>query len=486
MTKSYNPYRNPFPRWYHLSRYRKQLVHPLERLAMEPYFKQKNEYGYHHDLGMMDVLFDNFGVLISEQFEDAELRRQYLTELPKLMLYWWQAAQRQIIQKKPFWGVNFNASSRDANAGEPRSLLRFVADDDLADGNASVFSLDDGSADSDSYTSKRRLFEDGRLVLPITDDQFAVVNFKNKFVYDDWNADELFPVTYRPNTALNETLGECLSFRGGVLLPEDMSKTVDAIRILHPRHCTPDLPLRVGLDRKDFELYQRLWRNQSSLPSCVSFALCTALEILVRRCCSSGQKVRFSPAWVHCMSGDVGNQGRRLGTAVEAIRYSLPCHEDAYPYDPIALGNWRNTGVDWESPQMAASSRDLTARFGEPQIRKLDVTDISVIKTHLAAGWLIIVSTSLTEDFWEHAILNNPSGLTFAPLKGQKRMPTGHAWLLTGYDHVDGNQRWKYQGRFLALNAWNINRTLGKGIVTLPFAMLLTEGIEAFAIRLNS
>ena len=64
-------------------------------------------------------------------------------------------------------------------------------------------------------------------------------------------------------------------------------------------------------------------------------------------------------------------------------------------------------------------------------------------------------------------------------------LPMGHAWLLTGYDHVDGNQRWKYQGRFIALNAWNIQRTLGKGIVTLPFAMLLTEGIEAFAIRLK-
>jgi hypothetical protein len=61
------------------------------------------------------------------------------------------------------------------------------------------------------------------------------------------------------------------------------------------------------------------------------------------------------------------------------------------------------------------------------------------------------------------------------------------AKYLAGYDHVDGSQQWKYQGRFFALNSWGkswpqapVHRP---GLCSLPFAMLLTEGIEAFAMR---
>ena len=56
-----------------------------------------------------------------------------------------------------------------------------------------------------------------------------------------------------------------------------------------------------------------------------------------------------------------------------------------------------------------------------------------------------------------------------------------------GYDHVDGNKQWKYQGRFLAMNSWgeNFPRTpvMGKGLVSLPFGLFLTEGVSVLALR---
>ena len=78
------------------------------------------------------------------------------------------------------------------------------------------------------------------------------------------------------------------------------------------------------------------------------------------------------------------------------------------------------------------------------------------------------------------------------PLIGQQRRG-GHAWVLVGYDHVDGNNQWKYQGRFVALNSWGkgwpAKPMRQAGLCHIPFSMLLTEGIHdknapgAYAIR---
>lgn len=486
MTKRYNPYRKPFPRWYHLSRYDKNLVHPLERAAKEPYFKSKNPSGYHHDLGAMDVIFDNFGVLVEEQFSDYDLRRQYIAELPKLAFFWWQAAKTQITPKRPYWGVNFNATHRDANAGEPRSLLRFFADDDLSILNTELLNTPRYPSGTASPKFRDSIFEQGQFLLPFFVDDVFFQDNTGLTDYQDWDDVGLFRDGSNQLESGNfrVTPPEDVPFAGGVILPEGFPKYVDKLRILHPRHCTPDLPLRVGFDKKDFELYERLCRDQGALGTCTSFAVCVALDLLAKRC-SAPRNLQFSPSWVHCMSGNNGATGRSLSSVIGAIKHRLPCHEKEFSYDPVNLKEWRSDGTSWERPSMASSSHELTEKLGRPDIRKLNVTDISAIKTHLAAGWLVIVSTSLTEEFWQHGIINNPYGLTFSPLKGHKRIPEGHAWLLTGYDHVDGNRNWKYQGRFVALNAWNIHRTLGKGIVTLPFAMLLTEGIEAYALRLK-
>ena len=134
---------------------------------------------------------------------------------------------------------------------------------------------------------------------------------------------------------------------------------------------------------------------------------------------------------------------------------------------------------------MNDGSEALTNVFGCPLIREVDPTDIAKLKTLVAAGWAVVVSTSLTGEmlgpgFSEH-------GLAVAPLRGQPRWPEGHAWLLVGYDHVDGSKHWKYQGHFLALNSWGLafprKAKDTPGLCRIPFATLLTEGLEAYALR---
>jgi hypothetical protein len=143
--------------------------------------------------------------------------------------------------------------------------------------------------------------------------------------------------------------------------------------------------------------------------------------------------------------------------------------------------------ADWETFVIRESSGTLTHRFGTPWIREIAPDNIHMIKTYLAAGWVVVVSTFLTEEFFNQDALH-ALGLPLAPIYGQhRRRDSGHAWLLVGYDHVDGNAQWKYQGRLYALNSWGkswpATPVHAPGICSLPFAMLLTEGIEAFAMR---
>src|SRR2546430_1070533 len=85
-----------------------------------------------------------------------------------------------------------------------------------------------------------------------------------------------------------------------------------------------------------------------------------------------------------------------------------------------------------------------------PWIREIAPDNIHMIKTYLAAGWVVVVSTFLTEEFFNQDALHD-LGLPLAPIYGQhRRRDSGHAWLLVGYDHVDGNAQWKYQGRLYA------------------------------------
>jgi hypothetical protein len=100
---------------------------------------------------------------------------------------------------------------------------------------------------------------------------------------------------------------------------------------------------------------------------------------------------------------------------------------------------------------------------------------------------VVVLATTLTEAFRDNGL--EYFGLPLVPISGQQRLEHGHAWLLVGYDHLDGNDKWKYQGHFIALNSWGPSahkeHYCGAGVCSIPFAMLLTEGIEAFALHLH-
>jgi hypothetical protein len=419
---------------------------------------------------------------------------------------------------KPFWGEHFNSKKRKANAGEPRTLLRFLADDDLTGMTRYELALwrsrrrhlydvpnsPLGDDRNDLFTNDDSTFpEEFALVeqdFPLfTDNEFynpweAIWEFHDRRdeddKYRDWNGDDLLLndlTDVYSNLVNREEAVLSTVIPRGVILPPQTSPVVPAFRLLHPRHATPDLPLRVGNERKDEKLYLSLLRDQGSLPTCCAHAVAVGLDILARRQFPEKKNIRFSSVWLHCASGTAGDKGRSLSDVVSVVSRHLPSHEDMLPYSANLtwLSQWKR---GMRHPNAAAAdknSMELTVRLGAPIVRPLATNDIALIKAHLAAGWVVVISTTLTDSMIGSGF--NDMGLPLTPIVGERRKPEGHAWLLVGYDHVDGNPNWKYQGRFLALNSWGHSfpkkPLLGQGVCALPFATLLTEGIEAFALR---
>jgi hypothetical protein len=302
----------------------------------------------------------------------------------------------------------------------------------------------------------------------------------------DWDGEALLPPKYATWNVSQALLEREPSPFGGVELLGRFSPTVDRIRIVHPLHSTPDLPLRVGCKESDCAAYRKRLRNQGSFTTCCAHAVSVGLDLLVQRQCAT--LTTFSPAWLPCRTGATVDSGRSLGSVIDVLRDRLPCAEDALPYTRTMQQHHQagHIPAHWETPAIQQSSCRLTQRYGLPWIRAIAPDDVSAIKTYLAAGWIVVVSTFLPDAFY-HQLALNAFGLPLTPLYGQPRRASGHAWLLVGYDHVDGSQQWKYQGRFYALNSWGDGwpwaSVHGPGLCSLPFAMLLTEGIEAFAIR---
>lgn len=458
----YDPNRKPFPRSRLIEPFsEKRRVHPLFRESMEGYFRGKNPAGYHHDLGVADVFLDNFGMLFEEQFESDMLCHQYADEVLRFCLEKWDQIKNQAVHQPPFWGEYMNSARRQANSGEPRGILRLMVEDDW-------------TAEWEEVNAQPEC------IGPPT--------VRPQGTYSDWRHEDLFPWRYSQGGKAPSTEPRASQIiPGGVILPKDWPGIVDRFRILHPRESTPDLPLRVGRTKEDAEDFQAILRDQGSLGACSAHAVCMALDLLARRNGYMSQ-VRFSPAWLHCMTGERGDEGRRLRDAIDVITKRLPCLDEEFPYNPEELRKWVSSGSRWESASILESSKSLTQKLGPIRSVKLRPDDISTIKAYLAAGWLVLVSSSLTYEMIGDGF--QKYGMPLTPLKGQKRLKEGHAWLLVGYEHSDGNLQWKYQGRFLALNSWGDGfpelPALGRGICALPFAVLLTEGIEAYAIRFRA
>ena len=267
-------------------------------------------------------------------------------------------------------------------------------------------------------------------------------------------------------------------------MPPDFPEVIPPPKLLDPREATPDLPLRVGFEQKDKEHYAQLVRDQGQHPTCVAHAVTTGLSLALLRVgkIRSLKNGGFSAAWVHHQSATVRNQwnaGRTIKSGIDAVRDILPCEEKAFPYEVGHLAE-----DNWKTPEREKDAENITKKLGLPMIIKLKTSEISRMKMLLAGGWVVILGAAFPE-FWKGGVMTE-LGIPLLPLGGP-RANLGHAWVIVGYDHVDGNQQWKYQGRFWCLNSWGEKfprkASWGAGLCSIPFSCLLTLGIEAYAIR---
>ncbi len=455
-----NPNRKPFPRRTYLGSVLdaglKESIHPLERSALEPHFKAVDPASWLHSLGAADVFLDNLGMLMGEQFEDHEEREKYFRAARESMeLY--SLATNLVLPKAPWRGSYLLGKSRRANAGEPRPVLRLLTEHGLT--------LNEGAEFWGSLSQPDTL-------APTYPDIYRYSNIPwHDLLPPDWQ-----PSPDRPFES---------EFSTGVTLPDDFKKEVPSNRLLHPREATPDLPLRTGFLTKDKDLYDRIVLDQGQHLTCVAHAVASGLTIAAHR---AGRRRTvpdgFSRAWVHYASAKEGQSwehGRSLASAIDAVRHLLPCLERSFSYPAP------HEGGEWRTPARSAEAHKLTEQLGRPIVQRLNPAEISKIKVLLAAGWVVVVSTAFPKRW--RAVSLNRYGLPMLPLPGDEREDSGHAWLLVGYDHIDGQQQWKYQGRFWCLNSWGRDwpsgGIWGGGICSLPFSFLLTEGIEAFGFRFS-
>ncbi len=485
----YNPNRKPFPRESFIQKAAlHEKIHPFQRQAHQCYFKEKNPKGYQHDLGAQDVFLDNFGMFCDEQFDGNEpVKGQYFRAV-RVLMERWMALGYSVLQRKPWWGTYFNDESRQANTGEPRSLVRLLGDHDWSHVRHEDLWPLTGLGPNEVALREGDLW-DGRRLLRLRDyisrlagdavSPSELVTLLTR--YDDWDERLLFPEREDQPSA---TEGRVTRRPGGLPLPIDHPKTVPSLRVLHPRESTPDLHMRVGARAEDRQAYRRIVRDQGILPTCTANAFAMALDLAAWR--RYGRIPRFSSAWLHCASGEQRGTGRSLRACIDIVSRSLPCTERSFRYPQLEEQlAWMARNDEWRTAARVKDSETQRDQRGLPCTVQLRPDAISDIKTRLAAGWSVIVGTSLTEEMI--GVNFDKFGMALSPLIGQTRLDTGHAWLLVGYDHTDGTKGWKYQGSFYALNSWGAtfpaSGAFGEGVCAIPFATLLTEGVEAYALR---
>mgnify|MGYP001221118066 CR=1 FL=1 len=474
-------YSKRFPRGQFASRFgATPQLHFRRHLAAEPYFKPKNPRGWAHDLGAQDVFLDNFGILAREQLDGLPWERDYQFPVQCCMTRW-SRAQREVVQASPWWGRHFNSKQRRADAGEPRSLLRLLPADLLRAGVPASPVQDPPDRDAD--------WKD----LWVAPDEDSL--------HDDWNK-LVWARLFEPIQTLGARAAPVLVHRelalGAEPEPGMLGRRIETLHVLHPRNSTPDLPLRVCAIPQSSALgvVAKSQRDQGTAPSCVAHAVCSALEIALRRPGGPGSRTQFSARALHRDTGDASS-GRFVRSVLDHVQVELPLREQ----DELALSVSSPAICDVieVSERAWRERRRISRARGAPIVHELrragadQPVDIAAVKTFLAAGWVVVVSTYLTDRF--HEQLGGAdiwdTGLLLTPLPGDKRT-RAHAWCLVGYDHVDGNPSWKYQGRFIGLNSWGqvgegepfgCRSPHGTGTFSMPFAFLLNLCIEAYAIR---
>lgn len=469
----------------HFDRY--PFVHARMRWQNEAYYRQRNPHGWIHDLGAQDVFLDDFGLALLEQIDgDWPWVREYDAAILELKAAWARTARR-VIQKKPWWGQHYNARHRRASSGEPRSLIRLLWHfENWAE-------VDPRNSDLLESVNPD---QDPKHELPAEEEQ-GVVDHSVVPDYSNWAAD---PEHWRNNferrgspTLLPDDWREWRPLEPrafGALLPDSMKGRVGHLPILHPRHSTPDLPARVGVRGEDLVGYRNAIEDQGPLPTCVAHAVCAALDISMWRNPRRRdlKDMTFSRAHLHIRTG-TRDTGRRLSNVCNNIHScGLPATKESGPYASLVDRQIETDHVFRR--KLDESGVKVTREFGRPITKPIDVHDIATIKTFLAAGWAVVVTTRITNGFVLRYTTCPAINVFGLPLKPP---PTdvadeAHSWCLVGYEHVDGSDRWKYQGRFAAINSWGkeilgSKSPYGPGTVSLPFSFVASEGIEAVAIR---
>ena len=246
--------------------------------------------------------------------------------------------------------------------------------------------------------------------------------------FSDWDCEDLFPddwesEDYTPND---------LWVPGGEVLPDNLSPRVDRLRILHPSQATPDLPIRVGASKADRMFFERNVLNQGVHKTCVAHATCAALNILARKQFGAkASRQKFSPAWLHWALDRDGlgwNNGRRVAWIPEVISQELPCSEETFPYrnGPSEIKD------SWKNFRRNESSQNAFAKFGRVICESIEPDNIAEMKKFLAAGWILVASTSYLRSMRGSSL--DTLGLPLAPFIGEHREKLGHAWTIVGYD----------------------------------------------------
>jgi hypothetical protein len=446
-----SPYRAPYQRGTFAHRLGKTTdVHVLQRNSQSAYFKARNPDGFQHDLGAQDVFLDNLGIACFEQL-DGDLLPKYLDEVERSLVNW-ERTREWVLPDPPWTGKYIDAKRRaNAAAGEPRPRLRLLEEGALAPPKA--------RPDIESEEELRRSRSWPR------------------------NLGELFGLDPDHPPAR----GSSRPFQRrehGLILPEEFVTPVSSVRLLPIKHCTPDLPARVGVSDRDLDIYQetREARDQGSLATCVSFATTFAIEVAARRASLAGLP-QLSPAWLHLSTGTIADGGRTLRDIIRCVeKDGLPCSEMCLPYAELEEG--RVTKFEDITEAAHEDHSQIEGSFDAPICFPIPRGDIGLMKTLLAAGWVLLLGTAIHDDFQRPGPM--ALGLPLLPLVGARRV-AAHAWCVFGYDHTDGALNWKYQGRFIALNSWgpsaHLDSPYGPGTISLPFSYVWQHGIEAYAIR---
>ena len=463
--KAPDPNTRPFPRAVFLDALRISTkggrVHKLERDSLFPRLRKIEKANARHTMGAIDAIMDNLGMLFAEQFGSGEwlAYRRRAWEIRAL----YHTATHAVIAAPPWTGDYLLEGARSARSGEPRPFLRLLSRCDL-----------------DRWSVAGTIFGglDNRAAL----EPWWLDPYEN-VVSEEEVWDGVWPQGYGATDDFsNRPLPELPT---GLNPPEGFAPTVPELRFLSPDQATPDLPLRVGMTQEDLDIYADSAIDQGSHETCLACATAMGLNVACHRVRKLDEvQGGFSAAWIHCDSATGGQtwvDKRNLPAARDSLRRGLPCSAEAFPYHLVAPGE------QWRTPARESDASRLESSVGRPFVVDVDCHDIARIKTLLAAGWVIVTGAAFQKK-WNTGANFLDYGTPISPLPGDMR-DGGHAWLLVGYDHVDGNNQWKYQGRFYCLNSWGPSyprkQTHGPAIFTLPFSFFLTEGYRqgGFAIR---